>query len=915
MENTFLGGARPQQTESNKASMYEEAKAEGYSDEEILTHVRSSGKYKTALQEGYTEQEVLAYYGIPETPQEEDLSFSRKTTPEGYLDLKDQVPNNLVENMDNSTTAPIHQVPGTEQYKQYQTDLAQAELTEDKVSSTIAKAESLRSNIFQQINDAITGKAGEESMKTMMLAAETLRAEGIIDDLVQDPNTGQVYYTKGSVTRPFEASLIDSLSASKMEALSSVLGGVALTEAGPLAMFGGAAAGAATGRAYDMGEAAKRFGIELTPGDLAKGMFLAGAQDVALGAVGGALIASGGKVSAKLRNIQQILADDNLPEAYTKTLELTGKTQEEASKLTRDYLSEFAEGKTILAQGEQSNSFKRATIEALMLTDPKMISMVKAGTRDLTANTNLASQVEARANNARKLAEASISNGQDVAKNLEDFRQASGELYGTMRGAFNNVFQGRTVNIEPVAEKASRVDKYLTEDLISSFTDSEQRIVYKFRNKLNQIDPRNADIEDLLDLRQAYNEVYGVVRKTAKKPTKDALRGIKLSIDDSISSEINKLDTLSGVEKKKLKLLFQKSREFYGMGAQLDSNKLVTTLNTPGKNSEKLLDDLYKFADAASPEYDQVMSVLSKEERVKAEQAILGRIIQKNVKTSSANFREIVSQMSRVSGRMETEESQQLIARFNDMDRLFGQDPVFESLTKNISLESASAGISPTTNPVEFVAHRTAYTGLSRFWERAQLIMPGLLNELSFGLAGKTPGVKAWVRTARELAIQRNIEDALLQSKTPVDFFERTAKIPGMKSSYVSGAKEFVKYYSQYAEELNKIDPAIREKYVKQWKTPQLPAESSVPGAQQVPSKPDFYAGQSGIDPNLMAVVKSDKERALIQQLANSTKDKATLEAFTRQLTKAYQQAAESGDTSQVKALLNQWRKRQRDLQ
>ena len=898
--------------EASPPTMYEEAKAEGYTDDEILNHLKSSEKYQEALNEGYSEQEILSYYGVPT---EGDLIFKREypTTPEGYLDVREQLPLNLVQPKDVKATAPISQVAGTPEYELAQKQMAVMEDADTKVSKTVAQADSLRANLIQLAMDAWDGKVNENQMKTLMLAGETLKAEGVIDDMVQDPTDGKIYYVKNGQTRPMESSLWDSISASKMEALGSVLGAVALTETGPAGMVAGGAAGAASGRAYDMGEAAKRFGIELTPGDVAKGMFLAGAQDAVIGVAGAAVIGTASKVSGKIRNIGQILADDNLPEAYAKTLELTGKSNDEAVQLTKDYLREFAEGPAIIAQGETSKDFRRATIEALMLTDPKMISMVKAGTKDLTANTNLATQVEARALQAKKLAEDSMTNGQDVIKNLENFRQVSGELYGNMRGAFNNVFQGRTVNMDPVIERASKVDRYLTEDLISSFTDAEQRVVYRFRSKLNQIEPGQADIEDLLDVRQAYNELYSVLKKSVKKPAKDALRGIKLSIDDSISSEINKLDTLSGSEKKKLKLLFQKSREFYSVGAQLDTNKLVSTLTTPGKNSEKVLDDLYKFADANAKEYDHVMSLLSKDERAQAEQAVLGRVIQKNLRTTSADFKSIVTQMERVSGKMETDEARQMVARFNQMDKLFGQDPVFESITKNVSLESASAGISPTTNPIEFIQHRTAYTGLSRFWERAQLVLPGLLNELSFGLAGKTPGVKAWVRTAKELAIQRNIEDALLNAKTPVEFLQRTTEIPGMKSSYISGVKEFVKHYEQYAEELNRIDPAVRGKYVKQWKTPQLPAESSVPQTQ-TPSKPDFYAGKTGIDPNLMAVIKSDKERAMVQHLADSTQDPQVLQAFTRQLLKAYEHAAKTGDTEQVSTLLRQWRKRQRGI-
>lgn len=109
--------------EASPPTMYEEAKAEGYTDDEILNHLKSSEKYQEALNEGYSEQEILSYYGVPT---EGDLIFKREypTTPEGYLDVREQLPLDLVRPRDVKATAPVSRIAGTPEYELAQKQMA-----------------------------------------------------------------------------------------------------------------------------------------------------------------------------------------------------------------------------------------------------------------------------------------------------------------------------------------------------------------------------------------------------------------------------------------------------------------------------------------------------------------------------------------------------------------------------------------------------------------------------------------------------------------------------------------------------------------------------------------------------------------------------------------------------------------------
>ena len=532
---------------------------------------------------------------------------------------------------------------------------------------------------------------------------------------------GQLVAIVNGNEEELDSSFLQDLWASKSELAGAVAGGIQGAKIGsrfgvPGTVVGGlvgGATGAFAGKGLDL--AINQLDIaQKIDSDLAlQQMTEAGITDAVGGVVGHGVIKGLTLAGAKVKNLYNYIADNNIDGAYDYALKHFNITDSQAKELVTNVQAKI---------GPVSGTEKEQALKILATTQPGGEAVVKAADIfDPTASAQVANQVFDRAKQLKQSTnELSADNiHQIVNKNLDTYINEVGNYYGAVKQAGKDFTEGYTFNYEKTGLKP------ILDEIGSKIEDP--RIAQNYANLMQRVGDatEGRGFDDLVDLRQLVNEVkYN--SGTISKAQSDKLQVIKNSIDDEIKQAA---ETYIPNSKQWLDS-WSNAKSQYSEMKQLEKNVLFKTLTKPGITEEQVVKSLSKYIGAPTDNltginvFNQVMDKLPKNVRSRVDGAVVDTLVEKYSAGSfggnrAVHFPKLASEINKISWKNSTPKVQQVTRTINKMAEVFKNDVNLARVSGQIEIPKFQSYL--TADPVV----RLKYEVASSIFNYIKQLVPG----------------------------------------------------------------------------------------------------------------------------------------------------------------------------------------------
>ncbi|MDD2290649.1 MAG: hypothetical protein PHV52_00085 [Aliarcobacter sp.] len=572
-----------------------------------------------------------------------------------------------------------------------------------------------------------------------------------------------------AITNGFFEGIIDGLVADKGEfagAISGAYAGTKLAKTVPTAIgkaatvLGSSAMGAMTGTALDTAISSYKTNQKLSVEDFFNELGKSAVLDVAGNAIGYGVIKAGSKVvegtkelkdyvlSGNINGARDILKKDlGIDENYIDDALIQAKNQyKEVSDYTNKGITDKAkQQEELLAAVQNDKKFGNQIIRDVVLDD-------------VDAARNVSRTIDARAKNVLSLFDDVKVSGTDIKNSVKEYEDNVHQKYSDMRNTFKDAFSEtgyrfdlKTLKFDETLEKLSeKVTDPITKEKFKNLKTTLDNIVYDKDLGIGVV----KDFDDLLDIRQMMNKFYRKNQGAFElKPDKDAFFNLVKNIDTEIESSVK--NYLPEEIHKPLLDAFDNARMEYKQMYDIADTKLYKSLMADGISAEDRMENLIKHTADDENEFSTLLNKLPGEQQEKIENSIVNTFLEKNLLGQSNEIQAIdYAKVSNSLGKMKdfftTESGKESIDMIDNMSKKFGNDLELIKVANKANIDT-NVGIATT------IKGRLEYKIVKDSYDRLMRLIP-------------------FSSTAKRLALQEHIKQALQKSRTPMEMVKRVAR-------------------------------------------------------------------------------------------------------------------------------------------
>lgn len=572
-----------------------------------------------------------------------------------------------------------------------------------------------------------------------------------------------------AITNGFFESIIDGLVADKGE-LAGAIGGAykgtqlaknVPTPIGKAAtVLGSSAVGAMAGTALDTAISSYKTDQKLSVEDFLNELGKSAVLDVAGNAIGYGVIKVGGKVidgtkelkdyllSGNINGARKALKDDlGVDENFIDEALIQAKNQyKEVSDYTNKGLTDKAKKQEELLAAAQSNKkFGSDLIHDVVLDD-------------VDAARNVSRTIDARTKNVLSLFDDVKVSGTDIKNSVKEYEDSVHKKYSDMRDTFKDAFSEtgyrfdlKTLKFDETLEKLSeKVTDPTTKEKFKNLKTTLDNIVYDKDLGIGVV----KDFDDLIDIRQMMNKFYRKNQGAFElKPDKDAFFNLVKNIDTEIESSVK--NYLPEEIHKPLLDAFDNARMDYKQMYDIADTKLYKSLMADGMSANARMENLIKHTADDENEFSTLLKKLPGEQQEKIENSIVNTFLEKNLLGQSneiqvIDYKKINTDLQKMKDFFITDSGKEAIAMIDDMSKKFGDDLELIKAATQAGIDT-NAGIATT------IKGRLEYKIVKNSYDRLMRLVP-------------------FSSTAKRLALQEHIKEALQKSRTPMEMVKRVAR-------------------------------------------------------------------------------------------------------------------------------------------
>mgnify|MGYP000350847102 CR=1 FL=1 len=618
------------------------------------------------------------------------------------------------------------------------------------------------------------------------------------DEYVAIDNEGKVK----EITNDLFDSILDSLGNDKFEISGAVVAGakglqVAKSIPNPflkaLVVLGYSAGGSVAGTTLDTTistlKTEQKFDIEDFFNELGKSAVL----DVA-GNAGGYLVvkAAGKSITApkKLWNhiknnnmdgAREILKNDlKIDEKYIdEALESAKQDYKEVTEYSKGGITNFKQKQQeeLLAAAQKNKKFGSDIIHDAVLDDVDVAR-------------NVATTIDNRSKNVLNLFNDIKVDGTDVKKSIKNYEDTVHAKYTDMRNTFKEAFSEtgyrfdlKTLKFDKTLETLSKkiTDPY-TKDKFKNLQTTLENIVYDKELGIGVV----KDIDDLLDIRQMMNKFYRENKRAFElKPDQESFFNLVKNIDSEIENSIKKY--LPEDIHKPLIDSFDNARLEYKQMYDIADTKLYKSVMGDGMSADARMNNLIKHTKDDDNEFATLLQKLPKDEQEKIENSIVNTFLEKNLvgkdfELQVIDYKNISKEVEKMKDFFVTQSGKDAIELIEKMALKYGDDI-------DLIKAASQAGVDTNAGIATTIKGRIEYKIVKGSFDRIMRLIP-------------------FSKSAKRLALQQHIKEALQKSRTPMDLAKRVASSPDVPADELAKLKQDIK-------DFNKIQRSTRESQLK----------------------------------------------------------------------------------------------------
>ena len=400
------------------------------------------------------------------------------------------------------------------------------------------------------------------------------------------------------------------------------------------------------------------------------------------------------------------------------------------------------------------NNKRQDRLAALAQTNPSLANELatEIGDNPIVAD-GVRKNIDARARAVYAQLEKSASTPEQIRANIEGYIDGVSKQYEQTKEVLTEIAPEKTFDIQ-----SSGIIEQIRgfEDLIGN-VDSKNEVI-ALANRLTK--KGKMGIDDLIEARQ---EINYILSKQRRYVGKEAINGIKDTIDTAIDDILSKTTA-----PEETKTALRKSIDDYRVMKEMTEGSAYNDIMKDTLTPEQFDQKIAHHAQTISKTLEQVTSKLKPEEKAGAEMRIIFGLVQKAT-TDNGGFKAIdfpkLAQAIK-GAEFATPEAREMANGLAHMGDLFMQDIKLFTASMNATAGKPSQGIS--WNPI--IRARTMMA--NQFMNTVSAFFPG------FG---------------KSAAFRKHVGQSMTKSRTPMEFFQRIAEHPDAPESLLDKLRPIAK--------------------------------------------------------------------------------------------------------------------------
>jgi len=586
-----------------------------------------------------------------------------------------------------------------------------------------------------------------------------------------------------AITNGFFESIVDGLVADKGELAGAIGGAMAGTKLaknvptgiGKVAtVLGSSTMGAMTGTALDTAISSYKTNQKLSVEDFLNELGKSAVLDVAGNAIGYGVIKAGSKVVEGTKELKDYILSGNINGARDILKKDLGIDENYIDEALIEAKNQYKEVTDYTNKGITDKAKQQEELLAAVQNDKKFGNQIIRDVvlDDVDAARNVSRTIDARAKNVLSLFDDVKVNGTDIKNSVKEYEDSVHQKYSDMRNTFKDAFSEtgyrfdlKTLKFDETLEKLSeKVTDPTTKEKFKNLKTTLDNIVYDKDLGIGVV----KDFDDLLDIRQMMNKFYRKNQGAFElKPDKDAFFNLVKNIDTEIESSVK--NYLPEEIHKPLLDAFDNARMDYKQMYDIaDTGLYKSLMSDSGLSADARMENLIKHTADDENEFSTLLKKLPGEQQEKIENSIVKTFLEKNLLGQSNEIQAIdYAKVSNSLGKMKdfftTDSGKEAIDMIDNMSKKFGNDLELIKVANKANIDT-NAGIATT------IKGRLEYKIVKNSYDRLMRLIP-------------------FSSTAKRLALQEHIKEALQKSRTPMEMVKRVAKSADIPTDELASLK------------------------------------------------------------------------------------------------------------------------------
>jgi len=420
--------------------------------------------------------------------------------------------------------------------------------------------------------------------------------------------------------------------------------------------------------------------------------------------------------------------------------------------------------------------------------ETKIIGALK---QNLKGSVETSKEIDLRAKEVLKFVKTKAKKPSAIQKGIKGKEKSVKDNYGEVKGMIDEAVPNYKPDLDIVSFKKTILDvnKRVIDPTVKEKVENLAEVLASQPNK---------NVGDLIETRKLYNNFYGKnSHHFNNKNDMDALRGIQDTIDSKIDEAIDSIGNKDIA--KQLKDAFTDAKQKYVKMFEVQDTASYSKIFKKGIREPQLGKALINYSQSIDGDLEKILNKLSPVQRVKSEFSIINEILKRSMgktKAKSIDFGKLLEGIGASKNSLKSKEAKQFIKNIEDYDKKFGKD---------VGLQKATE----TSIPKEINSIATSVAG------KAKMMISGIQFKAIQRLA--------WSDEGRRLSLQKSLELALQQSRTPREFFFKASKAKGMPNTTREALKKAIKEIGEQEQLIKKnaqeaMDKALKEEATKKQK-------------------------------------------------------------------------------------------------